>query len=87
VVQEGQVTFPIGDTTREVRGGEMVLAPANTPHKFMNSGEEPLHMIAIQVNRSSRNGLRGERLTRKSHGDRQACFIGPAILIVSYTMN
>lgn len=47
MVQEGQITFTIGDTTREVRGGEIVLAPANTPHKFMNSGEEPLHMITI----------------------------------------
>jgi mannose-6-phosphate isomerase-like protein (cupin superfamily) len=37
VVQEGQVTFPIGDTTREVRSGEMVLAPANTPHQFLPS--------------------------------------------------
>jgi mannose-6-phosphate isomerase-like protein (cupin superfamily) len=30
-----------------VRGGQIVLAPANTPRKFKNSGEEPLHMITI----------------------------------------
>lgn len=47
-MQQGQATFTIGDTTLEVRGGEIVVAPANTPHKFKNSGEEPLQMISIQ---------------------------------------
>ncbi len=47
VVQEGQATFTIGDTTLEVRGGQIVIGPANTPHKFKNSGEEPLQMVTI----------------------------------------
>lgn len=47
VMQQGQATFTIGDTTFEVRGGEIVVAPANTPHKFKNSGEESLQMLSI----------------------------------------
>jgi mannose-6-phosphate isomerase-like protein (cupin superfamily) len=47
VVEKGQVALTIGDTTQEVHGGEIVVAPANTPHKFKNTGEEPLHMINI----------------------------------------
>jgi mannose-6-phosphate isomerase-like protein (cupin superfamily) len=47
VLQQGQATFTIGDTTLEVHGGEIVVAPANTPHKFKNSGEEPLQMISF----------------------------------------
>src|SRR2546421_12548776 len=47
VVQEGHAIFTIGDTTLEARGGEIVVAPANMPHKFKNAGEEPLQMINI----------------------------------------
>lgn len=47
VLQQGQATFTIGDALLEVREGEIVIAPANTPHKFKNSGEEPLQMISI----------------------------------------
>jgi mannose-6-phosphate isomerase-like protein (cupin superfamily) len=47
VLQQSQATFTIGDTTLEVRGGQIVVAPANIPHKFKNSGEEPLQMITL----------------------------------------
>lgn len=47
VMQQGLATFTIGDQTLEVRGGQIVVAPANTPHKFKNSGEEPLQMLSI----------------------------------------
>jgi len=47
VVQQGQATFTIGDTTRAVSGGHIVIGPANIPHKFINSGEETLQMINI----------------------------------------
>ncbi len=64
VVQKGQATFTIGDTTHFLRGGQIVIAPANTPHKFKNTGEEPLQMITIHPGqRPSQSGLRIERLT------------------------
>ncbi|GCE07869.1 cupin [Dictyobacter aurantiacus] len=47
VLQEGQVTFTIGDTRREISAGNVVVAPANTPHKFTNTGTEPLQMISF----------------------------------------
>ncbi len=47
VMQQGQATFTIGNETLEVKGGEIVVAPANTPHKFKNSGEKPLQMVSI----------------------------------------
>lgn len=47
VMHHGQATFTVGDSILEVRGGEIVVAPANTPHKFKNSGDEPLQMINI----------------------------------------
>ncbi len=51
VMQQGQATFTIGDETLEVHGGQIVVAPANTPHKFRNSGEEPLLMISLHPNK------------------------------------
>jgi quercetin dioxygenase-like cupin family protein len=39
VVQEGTLTFTVGDITVEARGGQIVIAPANTPHRFVNSGD------------------------------------------------
>jgi mannose-6-phosphate isomerase-like protein (cupin superfamily) len=51
VMQQGQATFTIGDETLEVHGGQIVVAPANTPHKFRNSGAEPLLMISIHLNK------------------------------------
>jgi mannose-6-phosphate isomerase-like protein (cupin superfamily) len=47
VMHHGQATFTVGDSILEVHGGEIVVAPANTPHKFKNSGDGPLQMINI----------------------------------------
>jgi mannose-6-phosphate isomerase-like protein (cupin superfamily) len=50
IVQEGQATFTAGDEEREVRAGEVVVVPPDTPHRFVNSGDGPLRQIAIHVN-------------------------------------
>ena len=47
VIQEGQVTFTVGDSTIEATGGQIVIAPAGIPHKFVNSGKTPLRSINI----------------------------------------
>jgi mannose-6-phosphate isomerase-like protein (cupin superfamily) len=49
VVQEGRATFTAGDEEREVSAGDIVIVPANTPHRFVNSGEGPLRQVAIHV--------------------------------------
>ena len=39
VVQDGVLTFTVGDETIETAGGQIVVAPAGTPHGFVNSGD------------------------------------------------
>ncbi|MCA0454405.1 MAG: cupin domain-containing protein [Chloroflexi bacterium] len=49
VVQEGKLTFTVGTETVEVVGGQIVIAPAGTPHKFVNTGSENARHIDIHV--------------------------------------
>lgn len=49
IVQEGSGTFTSGDEEREVRAGEVVVVPPDTPHRFVNSGDGPLRQIDIHV--------------------------------------
>jgi mannose-6-phosphate isomerase-like protein (cupin superfamily) len=47
VVQNGLATFTLGDKVTTVEGGHVVIAPSETPHKFVNSGSGVLELIAI----------------------------------------
>jgi quercetin dioxygenase-like cupin family protein len=47
IVQKGEVTFTAGGQTVEARAGQIVVVPANTPHKFVNAGDGPLAMVTI----------------------------------------
>jgi mannose-6-phosphate isomerase-like protein (cupin superfamily) len=51
VVQEGVATFTLDGEEREVRAGEVVVAPAGVAHRFVNSGDGPLRQVDIHVNR------------------------------------
>src|SRR6266404_8846585 len=44
---EGRATITVGDETREVEGGSIVVIPPNTPHRFVNSGDTVLHQVDI----------------------------------------
>ena len=46
---EGNATITVGDETREVKAGAVVVIPANTPHRFVNSGETTLRQIDIHA--------------------------------------
>jgi mannose-6-phosphate isomerase-like protein (cupin superfamily) len=46
-VLRGEATFQVGDRTLTVLGGRIVVAPGATPHKFTNTGGEPLGMVSI----------------------------------------
>ena len=50
LVQEGSATFTVGEETIDVTGGQIVVAPAGIPHKFVNSGAGPLRQIDIHAN-------------------------------------
>jgi quercetin dioxygenase-like cupin family protein len=47
VMLEGEATFTVGDDTIEVSAGQIVVAPAGVPHKFVNSGSGPLRQVDI----------------------------------------
>jgi quercetin dioxygenase-like cupin family protein len=47
VIESGEARFQLGDDTRVVRGGEIVVGPANVPHSFTNTGTGQLHLTAI----------------------------------------
>ena len=46
---EGCATITVGDQTREVKSGGIVVIPANTPHRFVNSGKTVLRQIDIHA--------------------------------------
>lgn len=47
IIQEGQATFTVGDDTIEATAGDIVVAPADTPHGFVNSGAGVLRSVNI----------------------------------------
>jgi quercetin dioxygenase-like cupin family protein len=51
VVQEGELTFTVGDTTIEAKSGQIVVVPAGVPHKFVNSGAGRARHIDIHTSR------------------------------------
>jgi mannose-6-phosphate isomerase-like protein (cupin superfamily) len=51
ILQEGVATYMIGTTTLEARAGQIIIAPADTPHKFVNSGEGKLQQVDIHLSK------------------------------------
>ncbi|HEX6799181.1 MAG TPA: cupin domain-containing protein [Ktedonobacterales bacterium] len=49
IILEGRSTFTVGATTLEAEAGQIVIAPPNTPHKFINTGSGPLRQIDIHT--------------------------------------
>jgi quercetin dioxygenase-like cupin family protein len=47
VVEAGQATFQIGETTEVVEGGHVVVSPPGEAHGFTNSGSGELRLTAI----------------------------------------
>lgn len=50
VVRAGRGLFTVGDQEIEATAGDILVAPANTPHKFTNLGPGPLETIDIHEN-------------------------------------
>ena len=46
---EGHATITVGEETRKMEAGGVVVIPANTPHRFVNSGDAILRQIDIHV--------------------------------------
>jgi mannose-6-phosphate isomerase-like protein (cupin superfamily) len=47
IIEEGEATFTIGDETLVAGSGDIVVAPAETPHAFVNSGSTVLRSVNI----------------------------------------
>lgn len=50
IIQEGVATFTVGSETLEARAGQIIIVPAEIPHKFMNLSDRQLKQIDIHVN-------------------------------------
>jgi mannose-6-phosphate isomerase-like protein (cupin superfamily) len=46
---EGTARMTIGDETHDVNAGGIVVIPANTPHRFVNAGNNILRSIDIHA--------------------------------------
>ena len=52
VIREGRALFTVGDAEIEAQAGDVVLGPANVPHKFRNLG--PGRLSTVDVHQSDR---------------------------------
>ena len=48
-VIDGSARITVGDETREVKAGAVVVIPVDTPHRFINSGDAILRQIDIHA--------------------------------------
>src|SRR2546423_2569451 len=46
---EGSATITVGDEERVVKTGGVVVIPADTPHRFVNSGDTLLRQIDVHA--------------------------------------
>lgn len=52
VIREGRALFTVGDSRIEAETGDLVLGPANIPHKFHNLG--PGRLVTMDIHQSDR---------------------------------
>jgi mannose-6-phosphate isomerase-like protein (cupin superfamily) len=50
ILDEGHASFTAGDRSLTAGPGSVVIVPADTPHRFTNSGTTPLRMVCIHLN-------------------------------------
>lgn len=49
ITLEGEALYTVGDETFTVKAGQIVIAPANVPHKFTSVGNTPLKQVDIHA--------------------------------------
>lgn len=49
IIEAGTALFTAGDASFEAVAGEVVVVPPNTPHKFVNTGEDELVQVSIHA--------------------------------------
>ena len=51
IIQEGVSTFTVGSETLEAHAGQVLIVPAEVPHKFTNRSDQRLKQVDIHVNK------------------------------------
>ena len=51
IIQEGTATFTVDSVTLEARAGQIIIVPAEVPHKFMNLSDKQLKQMDIHINK------------------------------------
>ena len=51
IIQEGVSSFTVGDQMLEAHTGEIIIVPAEMPHKFRNAGDKPLKQVDIHLSK------------------------------------
>ena len=54
VVQEGHITFQLGDDLYEAGPGDIVIAPPGVTHKFTNNGPDRSNLVCIHASPTMR---------------------------------
>jgi len=49
IIQEGVATFTVGLNTLEAQAGQIIIVPAEVPHKFKNDGDKRLKQVDIHI--------------------------------------
>lgn len=49
IIEAGTATFTAGEAVFDAAAGEVVVVPPNTPHKFVNAGEDELVQVSIHA--------------------------------------
>jgi mannose-6-phosphate isomerase-like protein (cupin superfamily) len=50
VVQEGNLTFQVGEERLRAGPGDIVIIPPGAPHKFTNDGPDRSNLVCIHAN-------------------------------------
>ncbi len=51
VIQEGAATFTVGSQAMQAHAGQVIIVPAGTPHKFVNTSDVPLRQVDIHASK------------------------------------
>ena len=51
IIQEGEATFTVGSTSLEAHAGQIIIVPADMPHKFSNLSDKQLKQVDIHVSK------------------------------------
>jgi hypothetical protein len=67
IIQAGLASFTVDSTVLEAHAGQIVIVPADVPHKFVDLSDQRLKQIDIHVNKQGSPVLGGKRPKHEGH--------------------